>query len=315
MFEGRHWCFTSYKDELEYKDDSMLYMVYGREVCPSTGRRHLQGFVSFNKRRKLGIAKKLLGDEQAHMEIKRGSVQEASDYCKKDGDFVEFGEKPQEKNVAGGEARRRQYDSAWELAKSGDFEPIESSIKLHCWSAITKIHAHYKCRRQLDDLPAGSIVGTWICGPPGVGKSFFARTAVQLRNLEIFNKPLNKWWDGYNDQPVILIEDIDEFSAKHMSHHIKIWTDEYPFIAEVKGFSWYIRPRHVIVTSNYSIEFLWREDSTLSSAIKRRFHCVDVYSREDFDRVSWPSNSTLHGVPEEIHQASSSNPESCLQET
>lgn len=311
---SKHYVFTSFENELVFDDESMVYMVYGREVCPTTGKRHLQGFVSFKSKRTMRKSKELLCDDKAHLEVMRGTVEQAVTYCKKDGDFIEFGTKPKEKNVAGGEARKRQYDDAWEAAKSGDYESIESSIKLHCWSNIIKIRAHYQCQINIPNLEPGSIVGTWIVGSAGVGKSFFARSTVELRGFKIFNKALNKWWDGYADEEVVLIEDIDDFSQKHMSHHLKIWADEYPFIAEVKGASLKIRPRHVIVTSNYTIGYLWREDSSLEAAIKRRFHVIEAYSREDFDRVSWPDNSTLlrYGIQEEIRQTSSSVSETCI---
>lgn len=315
MCAAKHWCFTSFEEELQYDEESMVYMVYGREVCPTTGRRHLQGFVSLQKKLRMVAFKTALGDNKAHVEVSRGTIKQASDYCKKDGDFVEFGDKPKEKNVAGGEARKRQYDAAWDAAKTGEFESIESSIKLHCFSNILKINSYYQCRRQIPDLEPGSIVGTWFIGTKGVGKSFNSRAIAKLYGFTLYNKSLNKWWGGYDDQDVVLLEDIDHKTADNMSHHIKTWVDEYPFNAQPKNMEILIRPRHFFVTSNYRINELWPMDLELQEAINRRFTVFHIQSREDWQHLkleNWPENSTLRRyVPKEkVQEPSSSNTES-----
>jgi len=42
----------------------------------------------------------------------------------------------------------------------------------------------------------------------------------------------NKWWDGYSGQRVVLLED---FRHADLADYLKIWTDRYPFTAEIKG--------------------------------------------------------------------------------
>eukprot|EP00965_Chrysotila_dentata_P098512 3256166-Pleurochrysis_carterae.AAC.1 len=83
----------------------------------------------------------------------------------------------------------------------------------------------------------------------------------------------NKWWDGYVDHDVCLIEDFDK-AHNVLGHHMKIWADRYPFMAEIKGSAIKIRPRLVIVTSNYHPSHIWQDDTTLGP-IMRRFKCVE----------------------------------------
>lgn len=66
---------------------------------------------------------------------------------------------------------------------------------------------------------------------------------------------------------------IDDLSKDHrfMGYFLKRWCDHYPFRAEYKGGSKTIRPRAIIVTSNYSIEDIFGDDQVLVGAIKRRF--------------------------------------------
>lgn len=69
------------------------YLVYGYEEAPTTGTKHLQGYIVFPKKKRFSEAKALL-PEGTHLEVKRGTPKEASEYCKKDGVFQEFGTCP-----------------------------------------------------------------------------------------------------------------------------------------------------------------------------------------------------------------------------
>ena len=94
---GKTWCFTlnNYtSDEVDMlsqivdTNDTCVYIIFGKEVGES-GTPHLQGVIAFSKRIYLSELKKLVS-KTAHFELAR-EVKNACTYCKKDGDWVEFG--------------------------------------------------------------------------------------------------------------------------------------------------------------------------------------------------------------------------------
>lgn len=90
------WCFTinnwTPDHEVKLRALDIKYLVWGRETAPTTGTRHLQGFVIFNAPKRRGWLTENIG--QAHFEPTRGTSTQAADYCKKDGDFEERGGLP-----------------------------------------------------------------------------------------------------------------------------------------------------------------------------------------------------------------------------
>lgn len=149
------------------------------------------------------------------------------------------------------------YKKALKNAKKGNFYKINATILIQHYGNIKRLRADELSKKSVGRLEPNSTPGLWLCGAPGLGKSFFAQQFCQQRGLSHYLKPCNKWWDGYEDEDIVIIEDVDKVAAKFLTHLIKIWCDEGPFRAETKGASVYIRPRGFIVTSNYTIDFLW----------------------------------------------------------
>ncbi|ALE29721.1 replication associated protein [Lake Sarah-associated circular virus-32] len=275
-FSSKRWCFTlnNYSPEehqalqLAFKASTVKYAVIGIEKGES-GTPHLQGFVVFKKMQRLSALKKL--NPRAHYEEAKGTSQQASTYCQKEGIFEEFGTCPLEPTAIASNAsnkKNEQYRKAMDLAKLGDFSAIEQEwpgLWLRHRNAFLSAPRDFGIRpKDLDYLP-----GIWIWGPAGVGKSRLAREVFPLS----YEKRLNKWFDGYSAQKAVLIEDIDQ-SHRYISHDLKIWTDRYSFPAEIKGGAIQCRPEHVLITSQYHIHDIW-DDVQTREAIGRR--CFVIY--------------------------------------
>lgn len=95
------------------------------------------------------------------------------------------------------------------------------------YSAIERAKLLFKkaCRQDVSCKKGEAVQprGLWICGPPGTGKS---STIRDVFGDDLYVKPQNKWWDGYDDQKHVLLDDHD---TTVLGHYIKIWADAYPF--------------------------------------------------------------------------------------
>lgn len=78
-------------------NDKVVCAVFGVETGES-GTPHLQGYMRFTTKQRMSAVKKLLGNE-VHCETRKGSEQQAWDYCKKDGNVL----------TEKGEPRRKAY--------------------------------------------------------------------------------------------------------------------------------------------------------------------------------------------------------------
>lgn len=123
--------------------------------------------------------------------------------------------------------------------------------------------------------------------------------------MGLFRKNHTKRWDGYQQEPVVLIDDVD-LTHRFLAPYLKIWAERFPFTAELKGSSARIRPRHIIMTSNYETKAIWPDYETLLTAIRRRFDEHVVRLRTDLAAVVLPTVFFETNVKDEVVSISSS---------
>lgn len=205
--------------------------------------------------------------------IARGSIDQCITYCSKDGVFTERGDRPLSSSDKGDQERLR-WATALELARNGTFDEIEPQILIGHYSSLRRIHSDF----LPPPIENPVLQNYWLYGRSGIGKSRLAR----VRFPEIYPKPLNKWWDVYSGQKEFLLDDVDPGHGIWLGSFVKIWSDHYPFVAEIKGRSQTIRPLVCCITSQYTIEEVFIE-TKLVEAIKRRFKIIDLNKNETFE--------------------------------
>lgn len=89
------YCFTlfNYNDDIKVTLNRQLESIckkflYGEEVCPSTGKQHLQGFCHLKKAMRITEIKLI---NNPHLEACKGSEEQNEIYCSKDKKITKFG--------------------------------------------------------------------------------------------------------------------------------------------------------------------------------------------------------------------------------
>lgn len=258
--QSRSWvgCLNDYTDEdvAALKALTYTYLAIGHHVGEKRGRPHIHIVIQFKNPR--GWPKT---NKRIHWEIRRGNIQQNLNYLNKNNRLEEFGERPRDP---------KGIDEQWD-----EFVSELRQGRVDKYSRMFARYEGYARRRLAEVVPKKDYDGDlkaknlWIWGPPRTGKSLLVRTTFD--SSQIYTKYLNKWWDNYERQPCVLIEDADPTQCKYLAHHFKIWCDRYSFGAEIKNGRMQINPcdYHFIVTSNYSIEDCF--EGVDYSAISARF--------------------------------------------
>lgn len=133
------------------------------------------------------------------------------------------------------------------------------AIYLSRLRAIKQVHVE-----AMRPLPNPDVKCYWLWGKTGTGKS---RLAFSFN--EVYCKNPNKWWDNYQGQDTVLI---DDWSREHhvLGYYLKRWADRYPILSEIKGSALYPHYNRIIITSNYVISDCFNDSETVE-AIERRF--------------------------------------------
>jgi hypothetical protein len=119
------------------------------------------------------------------------------------------------------------------------------------------------------DRPAENL---WICGPPRIGKSYWAHNGW---SHPFYLKNQNKWWDGYQGEETVII---DDFRTPLLAGKLINWAGEYEQYGETKGGHVPLQHKRVIITSNYKIDEIFKgeEFAIEKDAIKARFPEVTI---------------------------------------
>lgn len=160
-----------------FVDGVFSYLIYGREVAPSTGTPHLQGYAELEKQTRIGTIRKLL--PKMHVERAKGSAKQNKAYCSKSEDVVEMGEARQQGKRSDLEGVMRDIDAGASLE---DIRKKYPSDYIRYKKSITEVHkevnmTNVKAKFKLEDYrwdPLSLDKSAVIWGPPGLGKTQFA---------------------------------------------------------------------------------------------------------------------------------------------
>lgn len=230
---SRDWCFTSFDtNDLNFEKEKLRYICYGIEQCPTTGKEHKQGFAVFARTCRIPKAKEWIGDDRSHVEPRRGTRDEARNYCRKgDGVFFEWG----------------QYDP---MTKEQLFTKSKSWLLSNGYEEFFCRYHRAICEKQDKGPGWRDVTATWIWGEPGTGKT---RKVMEMNDVYKWDSPY-QWFDSYAGEKILLIDDLE--TGEIPGRILKNILDGYPYKLNIKGGHTYALWEKVYITSNYNIEEL-----------------------------------------------------------
>lgn len=242
--------------------------VIARELHQD-GEPHLHAFVRYASKVTWGANRWDLMTQGPPGKIYHGNYQVARSwanvqkYCQKGGDFIA--------NFCTQAALAKRAARNKQLLEGNIKDMVDSGI-----IGLIQVKAVQQARNLYAQLvPAldrPSTCGIWVFGAPGVGKSHWVRS----QEPSLFLKSQSKWWDGYNGQTAVLIDDLDS-QGSCLFHYLKIWADKWACTGEVKGDTIPLNYERFYVTSNFKIEEIFKDQPLETvKAIRRRFKVIHM---------------------------------------
>jgi len=270
---AKAWCFTWNNAPDDWQvifDDLFSYLVGGREIAPSTGTPHIQGYIEFTKRRTFSFIKSIAPTQ--HWEITRGTSVQASDYCKEDGDFQEWG-------VLSKPGKRNDLIAVRDALKAGgNMRTIVDSAE-SCQSI--RYAEMYLKMREPKRTEAPYVA--WLFGESGVGKTQSAmwhafRLGFTQEDVYLQTGDSAQWWEGYDAHPVVIIDDIrDSFCNFNKMLNI---LDKYECRVPCKGASRQFRASHIFVTGPCHPALVWATRENQAQLMRRITVVQEIISHD-----------------------------------
>lgn len=163
-FKSSTIVFTSYRNDVETEQallaDGCSWYLYGHEICPDTGRAHLQGMANCKKSISWGKIRSM-----CHVEKCKDPIA-SIEYCRKDNKFQEWGTMP-------------VFDKVKRAVKVKDLLHLTNEewgeLDPRFYNAAVKAQASY-VNQTMKPLETESVRGVWYYGPPDAGKDHVAKS-------------------------------------------------------------------------------------------------------------------------------------------
>jgi len=261
---------------------SPQWFIVGREHGDE-GTPHLQGACVLGYQKSFTVVKTWFGFKRAHIEVMRGQPIDSKVYCSKDDQQpFEYGSMP----LPG---KRKDIEVAVEAINNG--ETLRDMAMGDHGIAIVKFYKGLSVLRSMRSdprNPENPPTIYWLYGETGTGKSKLAWRFGEVygSRADIFASHGDlKWFDGYEGQKVVLIED---FRSKGVAFAflLRIF-DRYPINVPIKGAFANWNPEVIIVTTPKSIR------DTFASRLEHRPEDIGQLERRVTEEYQFPRDYKL----------------------
>jgi hypothetical protein len=288
----RDFCITYWGDSM---DDIMerirltyphvvVYIIYQREACPSSGRLHWQVYLEMKTPKDISFVKdQLFQDRRTHVKIRVTSRMDARIYCAKNRSRVAGPPEivgPTEWGLWREQGSSEKMTKLREAIADG-MSPVElveeePGLVLRNRQSLEWYSEQMNMRSAVNQIRKLNV--RYFFGSTGSGKTFLARREAEyvchgdigkIFMLDSGGKRDALWFDGYQYGPVLIIDDYNSWIPIDFLLRI---LDEYPVRLPVKGSMKWARYTDVWITSNKRLEEL--TDPTGAPVDPRHFQAL-----------------------------------------
>lgn len=271
---GKFYCGTDYRpydefrallETLRTESKQVVYWIIGKETCPDTGRAHNQFYVETDRSRTFRSVLALLAP--AHIERRKGTQQQAVDYCKKEGDFEEAGV------LSAGQGKRNDLLDVKAAIDNGVDEKGIADAYFATWVRSHKAFERYRTLSQAHHR--GIRVVRVFYGDAGSGKS----TAAFADPSRVpINYTSGGFFIGYGGQRRVVIDDFDP-SVLPRTLFLQL-THEHPSVINIKGGEIKWLADDIIFTANTHPNTWYSDGFSPDPAVMRRITEIRRFPEE-----------------------------------
>lgn len=232
--------------------DWYKYMIFGKEIAPSTGTPHLQGYLWTLEPRTLQQIKRKMPGSAVFAPGKDKGPEYWRTYCsKEDVDMFESGISPseaehQDQCPKGAGARTDLMNLKQAIDDGGNCDSLIDHVDhfntfVHHKKFFFEYQSH-KRRRTAYSIPEVHV----RYGPTATNKSRYAWDNTPFDEMFKWDPGMEKWFDGYVGQHTVLF---DEFRGQLPFGQLLTLLDGYPTKVQTKGGTAHWSPKIIYMTS------------------------------------------------------------------
>ncbi len=268
------------------------HAVFGKEMGQEE-TPHLQFNVTMKQKKTLLQMKALF--PRAHLEVTR-SLTAAERYCKKEENFLVIDNRVRAKQSVETTERLVQYEMDLRAGKT--IQEMCDANLVKCaenWKQLEWMASKVRRRRRAKPHV------TWCYGKTETGKSQWCdEQAFELEEGFYRHHGKFDWWDGYDGQKVVVLE---EFRSSHARlSHLLVFLDRYEVRMGVKGSHTWMIAEHVYINSCFKPDECYASHAEDLAQLKRRIDVLiefevvaGVYTQRD--RTESEGCGPVHVLP------------------
>lgn len=265
---SRSYVFTCFRNT-EYRPTitgDVKYIICQLEECSETGRTHLQGYIEFTKAVRYTAVQRILDDNTAHVEKRKGSREQARAYCSKLETRIDG---PWECGAwSKGQGERTDLQSACDsLLETKSLDQLADSHPVAYIKYTKGFQSLLYLKRKADAKSWRQLEVKVYWGEAGSGKT---REAVAITDSYFILDKISEqmWFDGYDGEDHLIVDDF--YGWIKFNNFLRL-CDGYPYRCPIKGGMVWASWTKVTFTSNKHPD-TWYDQTKLNDAQINAFH-------------------------------------------